>query len=122
MPTKICPQCQSKDLGDRWCSGRKLQHYCRDCGWEGNQRVPELKKIQTTKFVTVDQFNGFVYEVFDKYGHISTMSETFRSEAAAKKSLLEELENGLRKDNVAGPYTGVLWPAKVKVKGKKFIL
>lgn len=60
-PTK-CPACESTDIGDKWCRGRQLQYYCRDCNWSAEPRVPEKRPIPTTKTINVNQFFGYVYE------------------------------------------------------------
>lgn len=115
---KECPHCESTDLGDRWVRGRKLQIYCRECGWKAEPRTPERQRIQTTRFVSVDQFGGFNYEVFDQYGHTAIHSRTYRSWAEAEKALLKDLRYRSPEE---GRRTGVLWPATVKVKGKKYL-
>lgn len=120
---KECPRCGSTSLGDQWCSGRKLQQYCAedDCNWKGQPRIPERKRITDTKQLEVDDFYGWDYIIYDKYGHVSTISRTYGTEASATKELEKELEQGSH-DVEAGPYTGVLFhtPSSITLKGKMF--
>lgn len=112
MKHENCPKCNSPYLGDRWVRERKLQQFCADswseddnCGWEGEPRVPEIKKIvksQSTLFSV-----GNCYEVFDRYGYTMILSRGYSSKKAAMPSILRELERGLA-DVHAGPYR-VLW-------------
>lgn len=116
-----CPKCESENLGDRWTEGRKLTRYCHECRWTDKPRTPEKQPVSTTKWVSVDQFHGVVFYIFDKYGHTAEISRTYRTEAEAMKDLKFTLACGRKPRNSAGPYTAILWPAKVKVKGKKFV-
>ena len=129
MKVKKCPKCGSTQIGDRWVSGRKLQQYCsishedwdEICGWKGEPRTPERRRITDTKNLRLDNFSGWDYIVYDKFGHEMTLSRTYRSESAAKTELERELKQG-EKDANAGPYTGVLFntPTTIKLKGKMF--
>lgn len=125
-----CPKCDSYQLGERWCKGRKLQQYCYndnvndenvECGWEGEPRIPELKRIVTTKQLTVHNFSGWDYVIYDKYGYVMTVSRSFESEEDATDDLNRELKKGLT-DKIAGPYTGVLFhtPPSIKIEGQVF--
>ena len=117
---KKCPDCgQSDGLSDIWRKGRKLQQKCYLCDWHGQLRIPEKIPIEDTKYVSGNQFGGFSYEVFDRYGHIMTSSRSYSTRKEAKDELKEALEKG-RTDMDAGPYTGVLWPARVKIKGSVY--
>ena len=120
MITK-CPKCGSKDIGDRWVKGRKLSRYCYDCDWVGLPRVPELWKIKNTREIRVGQFPGFQYEIFDRYGHILVHSRFFDTKTEVKKALMKEMKLG-KKDKDAGPYTGILWPSTVTVKGMVYAI
>jgi len=117
---KECPECGSDELDNKWSSGRKLQQCCQDCEWEGEPRPPERKKIPTSKKVDVDQFGGFNFEGYDKYGHIICFSRTYRNRKEAIKEINRELEAGKREGNDAGPYTIVLYPGHVIVEGEVF--
>ena len=114
-----CPMCQESDLGDRWCRGRKLQQYCRDayCGWEGPVRVPEDQQIVTTKYVSVNQFAGFCYELYDRYGHVMVLSKSFPREEDCMVVAQAELDR-CNADPECKPCTAVIWPATIKVKGR----
>lgn len=118
MKYKKCPQCGESYLGDRWERGRKLQQHCYECDWEGKPRTPEKQIISAVKTICANQFSGFHYEIFDKYGHAFISSRSFGSEEEARKALRKDLKRGKTNEN-AGPYTAVLWPATVKVKGKR---
>jgi len=116
----FCPRCESKDLGDQWVGpGRKLRQHCNKCGWVGVPRTPEQKIVQTTKEIKVNQFYGFEYHLFDRYGHAMVYSRTYKDEKECELALREELERGRGKED--GPYTGVLWPATTVVEGKLFV-
>jgi hypothetical protein len=117
---EVCPNCGGTDLGDQWWGGgRLLKQYCRGCTWRGPTRVPEQREVKITKKVLTGQFAGWYYEVFDRYGHAMIYSRHYQSEEEADKDLQREMESG-RKDQEAGPYTGVLWPAYVEVQGKVY--
>jgi hypothetical protein len=120
---ECCPECGSTNIGDRWASGRKLQYYCgeEDCYWTAEPRTPSKRRITDTKDLRVDDFSGWDYIVYDKYGHVATYSRTYNGEASAMKELERELVRG-EKDANAGPYTGVLFqtPSRVTIKGKMF--
>lgn len=125
MKVKSCPKCGNTDLGDRWQTGRKLQQYCRNeddnCYWKGTPRTPERRRITNTKDLRVDDFYGWDYVVYDKFGHTMTLSRTYSGEPAAKAELDRELLRGVTDVN-AGPYTGVLFktPSRVVLTGKMF--
>ena len=116
---KYYPKCESNDLGDKWTAGRKLQHYCRDCGWVDNPRVPEQKQVESIKTVQVGNFYGFNYEVFDKYGHLLEYSRFYNSEDEAVAELKKSLKRSNSNKNY-GPCTGILWPCTVMVEGRIF--
>lgn len=119
MKLNECPNCGNKHLSDTWKPKRKLQQSCDECGWHGKIRIPETIEIKTTKEVIVNQFYGFCYEVFDKYGHIMTHSKSYHKKKEAESELLQEITRG-EKDKDAGPYVGILWPDIVHVKGKVY--
>lgn len=120
---KECPRCGSTSLGDRWCSERKLQQYCTEdeCEWRGQPRIPEKRRITNTKKLRVDDFYGWDYIIYDRYGHVSTISRSFDTEGDATKEMEADLKRG-EVNTDAGPYTGVLFhtPSSVILKGKMF--
>jgi len=117
MKLDACPRCEG-ELGDKWGGpGRKLRQYCYYCEWQGELRTPEQKAIRTSK---TKHFGGFHYEGFDKYGHIVCLSRSYRTREEAIKEIERELEVGKREDNDAGPYTIVLYPSFIVVKGEVF--
>ena len=115
----VCPICGSNRLTRQWCVGRTLSQKCYDCDWIGEPKIPEDIPIITTKKVLTGQFDGFHYEVFDKYGYILTCSRTYVSKDEAMDNMRKELKLG-KKDLDAGPYTAVFWPPSVLVRGKIF--
>jgi len=112
-----CPRCGSENLGDRWARGRKLQQCCYDCEFKAPERTPEILEIKTIKKIQVGRWPGFHYEIFDRYGHIKTVSRSYIRREWAIEGLDRELEYGTT-DEAAGPYTGILWPDMVIVKGE----
>lgn len=122
-----CPKCGSRQLGDRWVAGRKLQQYCyisnsdEACDWVAKARTPERRRVTNSKKLRVDNFPGWDYVVYDKFGHETTLSRTYSDEAAALSEMERELKRG-ETDVNAGPYTGVLFktPASVFITGKMF--
>jgi hypothetical protein len=121
MSAKSCPNC-SEPVKRVWCSGRKLQWRCTECSWKGKPQTPEKKKIPTHKTVRVDNFAGWQFESFDKYGHISTSSRVYPSEREMMVDIDRELAIGRKEDNPAGPYTILAFnvPGTVKIKGKVY--
>ncbi len=123
MKVKVCPKCGSKGLGDRWCNHQKLQQYCHeeDCNWTGTPRTPDRRRITNMKALRVDDFFGWDYIIYDRFGHESTISQSFNTEQEAMKDMEEELKHGENNPD-AGPYTGVLFktPARVVLYGKMF--
>lgn len=125
MKFNVCPECECEDLGDRWVADRKLQQYCRDqdCHWKGEARIPEQQEIETKKVVPANHFSGFQYTLFDKYGHVTTLSRSYGTEAEALKEMQEDMERSNRPEHAynGSSCTGVLWPSVVTVHGKKFV-
>jgi hypothetical protein len=118
MKTK-CPECGNNRLGDVWVKGRHLQQHCYECDWKGPIRIPEKKGIETTIKINVGRFGGFQYTVFDRYGYPKTFSRSYATKIEAEEDLNKEVVHG-KTDQDAGPYTGILWPDKVEVKGEVF--
>lgn len=122
MRYKVCPNCGG-GLGDRWCKGRKLQQYCTDasddCGWKGELRTPEKRKIIAFKDLWVDTFHGWDFIIYDRFGHEMVISQTHPTE----KQAVADIEHYLKRsatDKEAGPYTAVLFhtPAMVRLEGR----
>lgn len=116
----LCPECDSDAIRDIWVTGRKLQRSCRDCSWKEAPRTPKKQKVTGKKQLRIDNFSGWQYESFDRYGHISTVSRVYPSEAAALVDIDKELACGLKAGNPAGPYTVVLYnvPSSVTIQGR----
>ena len=110
-----CPEC-GESLSDCWTVGRKLQQRC-DCGWKGEPRIPEIQVIEDTKTISVNQFSGYNYEIFDKYGHITTYSRSYYNKIEAEKEMKDDLVKHNKSTDMS-PCTAILWPDKVIVKGK----
>jgi len=120
MKPKECPKCESTDIGDKWCEGRKLQYYCRDCHWSAKPRIPTTKPIIFSKTVYVNQFYGFMYTLFDKYGYEITISRSYYKEEDAEAAMMKDLINCNKFEDYFS-CTGILWPKYVEVKGKVFL-
>lgn len=114
---KKCPRCGNENLRTRWGGGtRNLVKACPDddCDWTSKPYTPPKRPIRTTKTISVDKFGGFVYEMFDQYGHLATSSQTFDTAKACAK----EAQNDVNRTSKApgyGPCTALIWPAKVQV-------
>lgn len=117
MKRKTCPKCETINLGDRWVAGRKLQQYCRECLWKGEPRIPELIKKIDTKEIMVNYFDGFNYEIFDKYGHNLLSSKYYSTKTEAIASLKKQLKL-CNSDPLVSPCTGIFWPNVITVKGE----
>jgi len=116
---KNCPDCGEELHSDCWAGGRKLQQKCSECDWKGEPRIPDTQKIKSTKKICAGMFYGYHYEIFDKYGHISTSSRYYDSKKEAHKEMMEDLT----KENTwpdYSPCTAILWPSEVTVKGESF--
>jgi hypothetical protein len=112
-----CPKCGSDDLYNRWVSERKLQRGCHDCSWKEPPRTPELQVIKNTKLISANQFSGFCFEVYDRYGHIVIFSRSYSTAEKAREELIKELTTHNKHPEYA-PCSGVLWPDKVMVIGE----
>lgn len=125
MKVKCCPKCDATGLSEIWANGRKLMQRCNNsddgCYWRGEPYTPPKRRVIATKDLRIDDFSGWDYVVYDKYGHTMTLSQTFSGSTAAMKELERELVRG-EKDENAGPYTGVLFktPYRVVLKGTMF--
>jgi hypothetical protein len=119
MKLDVCPNCECDDLSDRWVAGRKLQQKCNDCGWKSESRIPETIPIRTSKIICINRFNGFEYEVFDRYGHIMIHSRSYSSRDEMIKNLEEDMKRS-ETDVNAGPYTAVIWNDVIEVQGEVY--
>lgn len=129
MKVKVCPKCGFSDLGERWAIGRKLEQYCCDpeevgCHWVSEPYIPPKQKISRMVELRIDDFFGWHYQVFDKYGHVQTDSATYDSKAEAFKEMTDDITPKEGYDNPAAPYTAVLVkvPCRVTVEGTMFRL
>ena len=112
-----CPQCGGY-LGDQWTSEHKLQQYCQDddCEWKGVPRIPEQLVIETTQSVQVGHFWGWHFEAFDTYGHLVISSKYYNSKDECMQDITPALNRS--REYSYGPYTFVLWPPTVQVRGE----
>jgi hypothetical protein len=136
MKVKVCPKCGSKNLGERWAMGRKLQQYCHGvtsfgdydedthCRWVGEPYTPPRKRITNTDTLRLDEFVGWHYIVYDKYGHTQTDSATHDTRAEAMEALIDDITPREGYDDPAAPYTAVLFnvPSNVTIKGTMYRL
>lgn len=127
MKVKACPKCGNKSLGEHWCKGRMLQQVCGSfgedsCGWKGEPYTPPKKRITNQVELRIDEFYGWHYVVYDKYGHVSTDSATYDTREEAMEELIDDLTPKEGYDDPAAPYTAVLVkvPCHVVVRGKMF--
>ena len=134
MKLKKCPKCGSTRLGERWAKDRKLQQYCHGvtsfgdydedthCSWVGEPYTPPKKRITNTDTLRLDEFFGWHYLVYDKYGHLQTDSATHDTRAEAMEALEEDMTPTEGYDDPAAPLTAVLFhvPSNVTVKGTMF--
>lgn len=118
MKHETCPRCGEKNFTDQWY-GCQLRQGCRSCGWWGEKRDPEQVPIRDTQTVNVGRFGGYEYTAYDKFGHVVVYSRTYKDRAEVEAAIKSELERSTR-DEGRGPYTVVLWPVSVVVKGEVF--
>jgi len=125
MKVKSCPKCGCTELGERWSNGRKLEQYCHNdedhCYWKGEPYTPPKRRITDTKELRIDDFYGWDYILYDRFGHVMTLSATESTEAKVMAELERELKRG-ENDKNGGPYTGVVFktPSRVILKGRMF--
>lgn len=129
MKVKTCPKCGFSSLGERWSRGRMLEQYCHDpeemgCHWVGEPYTPPKRRITNMDRLRIDEFAGWHYIVYDKYGHVQTDSATYGSRAEAEKEMAEDITPREGYDDPAAPYTAVLFnvPSSVVIKGEMFKL
>lgn len=129
MKVKACPKCGNTSLGERWCKGRKLEQYCNgpdgeDCYWVGEPYTPPRRRITRLDTLRIDEFYGWHYIVYDKYGHVQTDSATHDTRKEAMEALEEDLTPRPGYVDPAAPLTAVLFkvPSRVTIKGTMFKL
>jgi len=104
-----------------------LQQVCgaygeESCGWKGEPYTPPRKRITNTTDVRVDDFSGWHYIVYDKYGHVQTDSATHNTRAEAMKELERDLTPKQGYDDPSAPLTAVLFfvPANFTIEGTMY--
>lgn len=119
---KVCPKCYGEDIGDRWTKGRMLEYYCRDCHWHAEPRTPESIPITNQCDLRIDNFHGWHYIIYDKYGHVSVDSATHGTKEEAMKDLEWHMTPKRSFPDPAAPYTAVLFyvPPRVQITGIAF--
>ena len=128
MKIKTCPKCGSTQVGEQWVKGRMLQQHCyigdgdEFCGWKGEPYTPPKKRITNKTQLRIDEFSGWHYIVYDKYGHVHTDSATFDTKAEALGELQGDLIPKQGYDDPAAPLTAVLFnvPSHITIKGQMF--
>jgi hypothetical protein len=75
--------------------------------------------LTADKVLRVDNFHGWDYILYDKYGHVSTLSRSYGTEDEATTEMETALIRG-ESDMHAGPYVGVLFytPPTITITGK----
>lgn len=96
-----------------------LTRFCYECGWEDTPRIPEKLPINIWRRVFVTRFRGFSYEIFDRYGQLMESSQYYNKEEEAVSMMKKTLKRG-ETDKDAGPYTALMFPDEVEVRGKVF--
>jgi len=133
MKLKSCPECGNDDLGERWTKNRMLEQYCHGrtsfgdygdeyCNWVGKPYTPPKRRITNTIKVGIDEFRGWQYIIYDKYGCVETHSATHNTQDQALKKIEEDLRPIAGFNNPADPRTAVLFnvPSSVNIKGKMY--
>ena len=116
-----CPKCHYDDtVHTQWTSGRKLQFKCEECGWKSKPFTPDQRPIESTKTISPNQFHGWCYTLYDRYGHVAAFSKSYNERRDAIDSINDWLEKGKKKGHSAGPYTAILWPKRITVQGEVF--
>jgi hypothetical protein len=109
-----------------------LQQYCyhsdndyeedNHCRWVGEPYTPPRKRITNTDTLRLDEFAGWHYLIYDKYGHLATDSATHSTREDAMEALIEDMTPKAGYDDPAAPYTAVLFnvPSHITIKGTMF--
>ena len=110
---------------EQYCHGQtSFGDYDGDenCGWKGEPYTPPRKRITNTTELRIDDFYGWHYIVYDKYGHVQTDSATYDTREEAMEELTDDLTPKEGYIDPAAPLTAVLFkvPGRVTVKGKMF--
>lgn len=127
MKVKTCPKCGFSSLGERWSRGRMLEQYCHDpeemgCHWVGEPYTPPKRRITNKDTLRIDEFHGWHYIIYDKYGHVQTDSATYGSKSEALKEMEDDLKPKRDYVDPAAPLTAVLFfvPSSVTIEGTMF--
>src|SRR5208337_4748628 len=120
---KACPKC-GEPLRTCWVKDRMLRKECsnRDhsyvdyCGWVGEPYVPPKKRVSLTKDACTHA-GCWEYEVFDKYGHTSAVSQGFSSKGTCLAAAKKEIDRINALKTVCGKCVAVVWPPRTKVRG-----
>lgn len=118
MKPKYCPKCKEDEVRKILTKGRKNIFECENCYWKSKPFIPKTRPIKHIKNVSPNNFYGYCYEVFDKYGQPCVFSRSYDTREDAIKEMMDDISKGI--DKPYGPYTGVLWPKTVEVKGEVF--
>lgn len=129
MKVKQCPKCGNTSLGEHWCKDRMLQQVCgaygeESCGWKGEPYTPPKRRITNKVELRIDDFFGWHYIVYDKYGHTQTDSATYDTREEAMQELIDDITPREGYNDPAAPYTAVLVkvPCNVTVRGTMYRL
>ena len=118
MELKYCPRCKFKDVDRILTTQRRNVFRCINCNWQSKPFIPPIKPIPTTKRVRIYNFSGWGYEVYDGYGQHVVYSRSYDTREEAIKAMRKDIDHG--KGKPYGPYTGIMWPRTVEVKGEIF--
>lgn len=114
-----CEECGSDDLSIRWAKSRMLYVFCRECHHHGDPYVPEVEPIETSQRYWSHN-GGWMYYMYDQYGHTATISQNFSTQADAHKAAMEQLERYKDAEGY-GKCTAVIWPPFVMVEAQEVL-
>ncbi len=110
---KECPKCGDYIFHRIWQRGRKLAWRCVSCHWMSERFTPPQQEIETEQVISVSQFGGLEYTLYDQYGHVMILSRTYDDQ--------DDAIAALKNDLIRHPgSTAVLWPETVIAKGEVF--
>jgi hypothetical protein len=101
-----------------------LKWECRECEAESPPETPDLIPQETNlvkTFYPSNSFGGWEYELFDGFGHAAVMSRTYGTKEECEAELMKDLAQHMKNPEYGECY-GVIFPRKVKVKGKLYTL
>lgn len=114
-----CPKCHSQeDIHRVLVRERKNKFRCDYCNWESKVFIPPVRPIEITKTISPNIFHGWCYEIYDGYGQHHTFSRSYHTREDAIEDMKKDIAHG--KGKSYGPYTGILWPKTITVKGEVF--